>query len=69
MPTARAYRALVELAKEEVDQRVMRLLSQLWPEPTIENLSFFAMAAAVYARSVADPPRSIDVGRVLLKPR
>lgn len=67
MPTARGYRALVELAKEEVDPRVMRLLSQLWPEPTIENLSFFAMAAAVYARSVAEPPYTIDVGRVLLR--
>ncbi|MGB3943555.1 MAG: hypothetical protein WBK88_02035 [Methanothrix sp.] len=69
MPTARAYRALVELATEEVDPRVMRLLSKIWSVSTIENLSFFAMAAAVYARSVADPPRSIDVGRVLLKPR
>ena len=67
MPTARGYRALVELAKEEVDPRVMRLLSKVWPEPTIENLSFFAMAAAVYARSVAEPPYAIDVGRVLLR--
>lgn len=67
MPTARGYRALVELAKEEIDPRVMRLLSKVWPPSTIENLSFFAMAAAVYARSVAEPPRSIDVGRVLLR--
>jgi len=66
-PTARGYRALVELALEEVDPRVMRHLSKVWPEPTIENLSFFAMAAAVYARSVADPPYTIDVGRVLLR--
>ncbi len=67
MPTARGYRALVEQAKEEIDPRVMRQLSKVWPESTIENLSFFAMAAAVYARSVADPPYSIDVGKVLLK--
>ena len=67
MPTARGYRALVELAKEEIDPRVMRHLSKVWPPSTIENLSFFAMAAAVYARSVAEPPARIDVGRVLLR--
>ncbi len=67
MPTARCYRALVEQAKEEIDPRVIRHLSKVWPESTIENLSFFAMAAAVYARSVADPPYFIDVGMVLLK--
>jgi len=67
MPTAKGYRALVELAKEEIDPRAMRLLSKVWSESTIENLSFFAMAAAVYARSVADPPRTIDVGKVLLR--
>ncbi|MGC9515051.1 hypothetical protein [Methanocrinis sp.] len=67
MPTARGYRALVEQARAEIDPGVMRLLSKVWPESTIENLSFFAMAAAVYARSVADPPYSIDVGKVLLK--
>ncbi len=67
MPTARGYRALVELAKAEIDPRVMRRLSKVWPPSTIENLSFFAMAAAVYARSVADPPYSIDVGKVLLR--
>ena len=67
MPTARGYRALVELAKEEVDPRVMRILSKVWPPSTIENLSFFAMAASVYARSVAEPPARIEVGRVLLR--
>ena len=67
MPTARGYRALVEQAKMEIDPRVMRHLSKVWPESTIENLSFFAMAAAVYARSVADPPYTINVGKVLLK--
>jgi hypothetical protein len=67
MPTARGYRSLVEQAKEEIDPRVMRRLSKVWTESTIENLSFFAMAAAVYARSVADPPYFIDVGMVLLK--
>jgi hypothetical protein len=67
MPTARGYRALVEQARVEIDPRVMRHLSKVWSESTIENLSFFAMAAAVYARSVADPPFTIDVGMVLLK--
>ncbi len=67
MPTARGYRALVEQAKVEITPKVMKYLSKMWSESTIENLSFFAMAAAVYARSVADPPYSIDVGKVLLK--
>ncbi|HII07493.1 MAG TPA: hypothetical protein HA349_09330 [Methanotrichaceae archaeon] len=67
MPTARGYRALVEQAKIEINPRVMKYLSKMWSEATIENLSFFAMAAAVYARSVAEPPYSIDVGKVLLK--
>ena len=67
MPTARGYRALVELAKEEIDPRAMRRLSRVWSPSTIENLSFFAMAAAVYARSVADPPYRISVEKVLLK--
>jgi len=67
MPTAQGYRALVEQAKIEIDPRVMSRLSKVWPESTIENLSFFAMAAAVYARSVADPPYKINVEKVLLK--
>ncbi len=67
MPTAKGYRALVVQAKEEIDPRAMKYLSKVWPESTIENLSFFAMAAAVYARSVADPPYRINVEKVLLK--
>jgi len=67
MPTAKGYRALVEQAKIEVNPRIMKYLSKMWSESTIENLSFFAMAASVYARSIADPPYSIDVGKVLLK--
>jgi len=67
MPTAAGYRALVEQARTEINPRIMKYLSQRWSEGTIENLSFFAMAAAVYARSVSDPPVNIDVGRVLLR--
>jgi len=67
MPTAAGYRALVEQARVEIKPRAMRYLSRRWSEGAIENLSFFAMAAAVYARSVCDPPRTIDVGKVLLR--
>ena len=67
MPTAASYRDLVEQAKMEINPRIMRYLSQRWSEGTIESLSFFAMAAAVYARSVLDPPVNIDVGRTLLR--
>ncbi len=67
MPTARGYRALVEQAQVEIKPRAMKYLSRRWSEGAIENLSFFAMAAAVYARSVCDPPRTIDVGKVLLR--
>lgn len=67
MPTASSYRALVELAKMEINPRIMRYLSQRWSEGTIESLSSFAMAAAVYARSILDPPVNIDVGRTLLR--
>jgi len=67
MPTARGYRALVEQAKIEIEPKIMKYLSRRWSEGAIENLSFFAMAAAVYARSVSDPPYSIDVGKVLLR--
>lgn len=67
MPTAEGYRALVEQAKLEIKPRIMNYLSRRWSEGTIENMSFFAMAVAVYARSVMDPPVSIDVGKVLLK--
>jgi hypothetical protein len=67
MPTAESYRALVEQAKIEINPKVMSYLSRNWSEGTIENLSFFVMAVAVYARSVLDPPIIIDVGKVLLK--
>ena len=67
MPTAAGYRALVEQARAEISPRIMKYLSRRWSEGAIENLSFFAMAAAVYARSVSDPPVKIDVGRVLLR--
>jgi hypothetical protein len=45
----------------------MSYLSRMWSEGAIENLSSLVMAAAVYARSISDPPFEIDVGRVLLK--
>jgi hypothetical protein len=67
MPTAEGYRALVEQAKIETKPRIMNYLSKKWSEGAIENLSFFAMAVAVYARSISDPPCSIDVGKVLLR--
>lgn len=67
MPTAAGYRALVEQAQIEIKPRVMRYLSRRWSQGAIENLSFFAMAVAVYARSICDPPITIDVGAVLLK--
>ncbi len=67
MPTAGGYRALVEQAEIEIKPKIMNYLSQRWSEGTIENLSFFAMAVTVYARSVLDPPVTIDVGKVLLK--
>ena len=67
MPTARGYRALVEQAEIEIPPRIMDYLKKRWSEGTIENLSSFAMAAAVYSRSVSDPPYAIDIGKVLLK--
>jgi len=67
MPTAAGYRALVEQARVEIKPRVMRYLSRRWSQGAIENLSFFAMAVAVYARSISDPPLTIDVGKVLLR--
>jgi len=60
-------RALVEQARIEINPRIMQYLSRRWSEGAIENLSFFAMAVAVYARSVSDPPLTIDVGKVLLR--
>jgi hypothetical protein len=67
MPTASGYRALVEQAKIEIKPRIMKYLSRRWSEGAIENLSFFAMAVTVYARSICDPPLKIDVGKVLLR--
>ena len=67
MPTAEGYRALVEQARVEIKPKIMKYLSGRWSDGAIENLSFFAMAVAVYARSVSDPPLTIDVGDVLLK--
>ena len=67
MPTAACYRALVEQAKVEIKPKVMKYLSRRWSEGAIENLSFFAMAVAVYGRSISDPPLTIDVGKVLLR--
>ncbi|MFB3765258.1 MAG: hypothetical protein ACE14P_08415 [Methanotrichaceae archaeon] len=67
MPTAKGYRALVEQARAEIKPKVMNYLSQRWSLGTIENLSFFAMAVAVYSRSVLEPPVTINVGKVLLK--
>jgi hypothetical protein len=67
MPTAKGYRALVEEAEIEIKPRIMNYLSRKLSDGAIENLSFFAMAVAVFARSVSDPPIEIDVGKVLVK--
>lgn len=67
MPSAASYRSLVEEARIEINPRIMKYLSRRWSEGTIEHLSFFAMAAAIYARSIMDPPLTIDIGRSLLK--
>lgn len=67
MPTTGSYRALVDQAKIEIKPRIMNYLSKRWSEGTIENLSFFAMAVAIYGRSILDPPITIDVGNVLLR--
>jgi hypothetical protein len=67
MPTAAGYRALVDQAKVEIKPKIMNYLSKKWSTGAIENLSFFAMAVAVYARSISDPPYLIDIGKVLLR--
>jgi hypothetical protein len=67
MPTAESYRALVEQARNEIKPRIMNYLSTNWPNGAIENFSFFAMAVAVYARSISNPPFSIDIGKAMLK--
>jgi hypothetical protein len=67
MPTAKGYRELVEQAKLEINPKIIKYLSKKWSHGTIENLSFFAMAVAVYARSISNSPDIIDVGKVLLR--
>jgi hypothetical protein len=67
MPTAAGYRGLIEQANFEINPRIRKYLSKRWPDRTLENFFFFVMAAAVYARSISDPPYFIDIGRVLLK--
>lgn len=66
-PTARGYRDLVEQARMEIKPKILNYLKTKWSEGTIENLSSFAMAAAVYSRSISDPPCMIDIGKVLLR--
>ncbi|MHC1687366.1 MAG: hypothetical protein AB9879_06610 [Methanothrix sp.] len=66
-PTARGYRDLVEQARIEINPRILNYLKTKWSAGTIENLSSFAMAAAVYSRSISDPPHTIDIGKVLLR--
>ena len=56
MPTAAGYRALVEQAQVEIKPRIMIYLSRRWSQGAIENLSFFAMAVAVYARRDISQP-------------
>lgn len=67
MPTARGYRDLVKQADIEMGPKVKNYLLKRWSKGTLENLSYFVMAAAVYARSVSDPPCEVDVGEVLLR--
>ncbi|NYT01687.1 MAG: hypothetical protein GKC10_02875 [Methanosarcinales archaeon] len=67
MPTARGYRALVEQARIEMDPELFNYLSNKWSAGALENLSYFVMAAAVYARSISNPPYTIDIGKVLLR--
>jgi prolyl-tRNA synthetase len=37
-PTAEGYRAIVELAKAEINPKILKHLSKNWSERTIENL-------------------------------
>ncbi len=67
MPNASGYRALIEQAKIEINPRIKNYLSKRWPNRALENFFFFVMAAAVYARSISDPPYSIDIGKELLR--
>lgn len=67
MPTAAGYRALIDQAMIEINPRIRNYLSKRWPNQALENFLFFVMAAAVYARSISDPPYFIDIGKVLLR--
>ena len=67
MPTAAGYRALIEQAKIEIKPKIKNYLLKKWPEKSLENFFFFAMAVAVYGRSISDPPYLIDIGKVLLR--
>ncbi len=67
MPTAKGYRDLVEQADIEMSLKAKNYLLKIWSQGTLENLSYFAMAAAVYCRSVSDPPCNVDIGKVLLR--
>jgi hypothetical protein len=67
MPNATGYRALIEQANVEINPRIKNYLLKGWPIKALENFFFFVMAAAIYARSISDPPYVIDIGRVLLK--
>jgi hypothetical protein len=66
-PTAKGYRELIEQAKIEIDPKIMNYLSKKWSEGALENFLFFAMAVAVYARSISNPPFTIDLGKLLLR--
>lgn len=67
MPTAAGYRALIEQAKIEIKPKIRNYLLKKWPEKSLENFFFFAMAVAVYGRSISEPPYTIDIGKVLLR--
>jgi hypothetical protein len=67
IPTAKGYRELIEQAKIEIDLKILNYLSNKWSEGALENFLFFAMAVAVYARSISNPPFTIDLGKLLLR--
>jgi hypothetical protein len=67
IPTAKGYRELVEQAKIEINPKIMNYLSRKWSEGALENFLFFAMAAVVYARSISNPPFTIDLSKLLLR--
>jgi hypothetical protein len=67
IPTAKGYRELVEQAKIEIDPKIMNYLSNKWSEGALEHFLFFAMTVVVYARSISNPPFTIDIGKLLLR--